>query len=574
MQQGRLRDSSGNLVTSEVRAETLATHLERVQWAVRPATLVDRSCQLGESLPVNSGSISETEVIKASRRLKNNRAAGLDDVPGEFWKAVLLPGSAAAAWITEFVNLCWTEKQVPAEWHKARVVEIFKKGDPAVCDNYRPISLLAIGYKLFAMVLLQRLRAAGAEDRLWETQFGFRSKRGTGDALFIARRELERANSEKSGKTILLAPDWAKAFDSVSPDALSKALRRFGVPTEFVNMIQAIYSHRKFVVSDGGSTSRWHTQAAGISQGCPLSPFLFVCLMTVLMHDAKNELANQGVQLNGHCFVNDLVYADDTLLVDVDDEVLGKFMNSVGTIGQEYGLQFNWSKLEALPVNTPAVIQTPDNNHVQVRSSMKYLGSLLASDGRIGSELARRLGMARAEFDTLLRVWSHAAVGMHKKLNILDACVTTKLVYGLHTACLSVAESRRLDGFYVRCLRRVLRIPPSYYSRVSNASVLSMAQRRPISARLRQQRLLFFGELARRSDDDPVRSSVFQKGGCQQRASLHLKRGRPRKTWVSETFNEALHVAGSFEGLSELLAPTASARMKWRTAVKQHIHRM
>jgi hypothetical protein len=97
------------------------------------------------------------------------------------------------------------------------VTAIFKKGDTASCENYRPISLLAIGYKLFAIILLQRLKLAGAEMRIWQTQFGFRSNRGTTDALFLTRRLLDATWAKKDGKLMLLALDWAKAFDSVSP---------------------------------------------------------------------------------------------------------------------------------------------------------------------------------------------------------------------------------------------------------------------------------------------------------------------------------------------------------------------
>ena len=39
----------------------------------------------------------------------------------------------------------------------ALVALIYKKGDPADCDNYRPICLLSIGYKLFAAMLKQRI---------------------------------------------------------------------------------------------------------------------------------------------------------------------------------------------------------------------------------------------------------------------------------------------------------------------------------------------------------------------------------------------------------------------------------
>ena len=97
---------------------------------------------------------------------------------------------------------------------------IFKKGDPSDCNNSRPISLIQIGYKLFAQTLLNRLQSAGVDDLLWNTQFGFRRGRGTSDALFVIRRAMERVSATKDGKLTLLALDWAKAFDSVSPESL------------------------------------------------------------------------------------------------------------------------------------------------------------------------------------------------------------------------------------------------------------------------------------------------------------------------------------------------------------------
>ena len=76
---------------------------------------------------------------------------------------------------------------------------------------------------------------------------------------------IEKAWGKKNSKTILLAPDWAKAFDSISPDALSGALERFGIPREMTSMISNIYSHRKFLVCEAGYKSNEHTQAFGIS---------------------------------------------------------------------------------------------------------------------------------------------------------------------------------------------------------------------------------------------------------------------------------------------------------------------
>ena len=101
-QQGRLKDAAGNIVSSEHRAETMAEYFESVQWAVRPVTAHRFEEHLGEELPVNCGPITKVEVRRAAKRLKNNRACGLDNVPAEFWKALFCTAGPAATWATEF----------------------------------------------------------------------------------------------------------------------------------------------------------------------------------------------------------------------------------------------------------------------------------------------------------------------------------------------------------------------------------------------------------------------------------------------------------------------------------------
>lgn len=568
-QQGRLRDATGQLVSSEMRADTLASHLERVQWAVRHTTAVPPRDLICDELPIDIGVISSGEVAKAAKQLKSNRASGLDGVPSEFWKAIVLNGSPEAQWALEFCQACWRDKVVPEAWHIARVAMIFKKGDPSLCDNSCPISLLPIGYKLFATILLGRLRAGGAENRLWPTQFGFRRKRGTGDALFIARRTIEDAWATKNGKVVLLALDWAKAFDSVSPTSLAMALHRFGCPPAFVDMIAAIYCDRKFVVKDGSCTSEPHSQHYGICQGCPLSPFLFIIVMSVLMHDAKAKLeADVGMKLASELFVHELVYADDTLVIDVRSETVQAFMECIGSAGAEYGLVFNWSKLEALPVRTTAEIRKPDGTLVTSKDSMMYLGSLLAADGRVGSELGRRLGLAQRDFRSLRQLWSHASLSRARKLQIFNACVVSTLTYGLHTSHFNQAERRRLDGFQARCLRVILKVPAAYFSRVPNRTVLAMARSRPLSENLLKQQMKYMGQVARRSDTDPVRQMIFQPGGISLRIPNGVRRvGRPRVTWAPTVFGASLVAAGSLEKLTGYFRNSPHAERDWHSVV-------
>lgn len=573
--QGRLRNSQGELVDSDARAETMAEYLEQVQWAVRPTAPSLRTESLGSELPVNLGPIDAEEVVRAAKKLKYKKASGADDVPPEYWKAIVLHGTTARRWAIEFCQACWSQKRIPEEWHNAQVASIFKKGDAALCSNYRPISLLTIGYKLFAAILLERLKLAGAERRIWPTQFGFRSGYGTSDALFLARRLLDEAWAMKEGSLIMLALDWAKAFDSISPDALLRALRRFGIPSPYVDMVQAIYTDRTFVVKDAGRVSDQHPQHFGISQGCPLSPFLFVIVMTVLMTDAKVKLREElGVELATDLIANELLYADDTLIVDVSNEAVTQYMECIASAGAEYGLSFNWSKLEALPVRCDAAISTPAGN-VKVKDSIVYLGGLLSNDGCVGSELGRRIGLAQVEFKTLRRIWSHASISQSKKLRIFHACVISKLMYSLHTTWLNTSERRRLDGFYVRCLRRIVGIPSAYISRINNRTVLERAGSQMLSSTLLAHQLKFFAHVARQPSGSALRDSIFEPHTFNPRCLPGARcRGRPRITWAQAVFAEAALVAGSSQQLTTLLQNTSGADSAWRAKLHDYCNQL
>jgi hypothetical protein len=102
---------------------------------------------------------------KVMRLLKKGKAAGIDGIPSDFWKA-LLCDEKAIEWARILCQTCWAHKAIPEAWHKAVVVPIYKKGNVAEPKNYRPISLLAVGYKLLAAIMLHRLKRAGAEARV------------------------------------------------------------------------------------------------------------------------------------------------------------------------------------------------------------------------------------------------------------------------------------------------------------------------------------------------------------------------------------------------------------------------
>jgi len=132
-----------------------------------------------------------------------------------------------------------------------------------------------------------------------------------------------------------------------------------------------------------------------------------------------------------------------------------------------------------------------------------------------------------------------------------------------HWSTFRAVSRRCLDGFYVRCWRKILRIPASYYSRVSNKTVLDRADSKQLSQQVLAQQLFYFGKLALRSNG-PARDSVFKPGAVflAERAGLR-PRGRPRYSWGEQVFKHAVLAAGGVDKLAQLLSPGASLRT-WR----------
>ena len=210
----------------------------------------------------------------------------------------------------------------------AQVVTIFKKGDTQKISNYRPISLLNIAYKLYASIIQKRL-ATYMDPMISRTQFGFRQSRSTTHALYVARRLQDI--SEQSGDTVILTLlDWEKAFDRMAHSRMIEALERMNIPVKLRNVIAGFYSDPKFYVTHDQTVSTSKTQAAGIRQGCPLSPYLFVLVMTVMFEDIHDEIDADICNCRlGRINFSEILYADDTLLVTKNTKGMNKLLHAI-----------------------------------------------------------------------------------------------------------------------------------------------------------------------------------------------------------------------------------------------------
>ena len=90
---------------------------------------------------------SEEEYKKGIAVLKNNNAAGRDDVLVEQLKHL---GQNANKWLHTMLNVCFTENKTPKIWSKSKIITILKPGKNFVIPkDYRLISLVCHTYKLY-----------------------------------------------------------------------------------------------------------------------------------------------------------------------------------------------------------------------------------------------------------------------------------------------------------------------------------------------------------------------------------------------------------------------------------------
>ena len=163
---------------------------------------------------------------------------------------------------------------------------------------------------------------------------------------------------------------------------------------------------------------------------------------------------------------------------------MGRLLAAVAAEGANYFMELHWDKFQLLCVRCAMEIQKPDTGHIAAKESMGYLGTTLSEDGRLDAELGRRLGKAWGEFCKLERLWKHTTLQPTRRMEVFQAVVAPTLLYSLSTSWLSTAQQRRLDGFQNRCLRRILKIKPAYFSRVSNKTVLQRASQQAYSNQL------------------------------------------------------------------------------------------
>ena len=171
-----------------------------------------------------------------------------------------------------------------------------------------------------------------------------------------------------------------------------EALTRLKLPPKIKALVESIYTDPKFRVKTNEGASEWKQQNNGIRQGCPLSPYLFLLVMHVLFWDIDMYTDGKLIPhtMDGTTFSR-ILYADDTLIVADNPKKLSYLLGLIETESEYYNMKLNYSKCEAISMNTSKSFKFKNGQIVPKKESATYLGAVFRSDAHIKHEIDKRI---------------------------------------------------------------------------------------------------------------------------------------------------------------------------------------
>ena len=140
--------------------------------------------------------------------------------------------------------------------------------------------------------------------------------------------------------------DYAKAFDYVDHNKLWKILKEIGIPDHLTCLLRNLYAGQEATVRTGHRTMDWFQIGKGVRQGCILSPCLFN-LYAEYMRNSRLDEAQAGIKIAGRN-INNLRYADDTILMVQSEEELKSLLMKVKEESEKVGLKLNIQKTKIM----------------------------------------------------------------------------------------------------------------------------------------------------------------------------------------------------------------------------------
>ena len=228
---------------------------------------------LGKKFHQNCFNFKPTDqqtVNKIIDKFNVKKATGVDKISVKLLK---LGKQSLAPFITDLINSTISTGTFPDRLKEAQVTPIFKKKDPMIKSNYRPVSILPVPSKIFEKVLAKQL-SVYFDDIFDNFLCAFRKGHGCQTTIIKLLEDWKKALDSNHYVAAILM-DLSKAFGCLPNDILLCKLAAYGLAEHSVNLMSSYLSDRRQQIKISSVVSSWAQIKKGVPQGSILGPLLF-----------------------------------------------------------------------------------------------------------------------------------------------------------------------------------------------------------------------------------------------------------------------------------------------------------
>jgi hypothetical protein len=347
--------------------------------------------------------ITMEQTKAAIQKSKNNNSTGPDDINIKHLKHL---GPLALQYMTDIFNLSLQQNKIPSIWKLAKIIPIPKpQKDLGVGSSYRPISLLSPIAKTLEKIILPQI-TKNIPEKL--NQHGFKAKHSTTTALHRIHNTITNGFNQKRppSRTIVVALDMSKAFDTVDLHILIQKLQHTNIPANIIKFVANYIKGRKAYTLYNGVKSKQRHLKTGVPQGGVLSPTLF----NIYMADMPSP--PPGVQ--NESYADDINSLTSHPKIEIAEQAIQPYLNSLFAWTQENNLILNADK-------STATLFTPDPAEYKTQLKLTINNTLIPT--------VRNPKILGLTFDPQLTFAEHiknTQTKANKTLNIIKSLTSTK----------------------------------------------------------------------------------------------------------------------------------------------------
>ncbi|GFR77707.1 endonuclease-reverse transcriptase [Elysia marginata] len=268
----------------------------------------------------------------------------------------------------------------------------------------------------------------------------------------------------------------------------------------------------------------------GVRQGCVMSPAIFNLYTECIFRTIYNI---PGLTVGG-ININNLRYADNTVMLTENKDDLQKLVNTVKEESEKGGLFINIRKTKTMLISREKVIKQIDikidGERVEQVANFTYLGHWITEDERSDQEVNRRIGMAKNTFSRMSKLLTNRRKGFATRSRLTKCYVWSVFLYACETWTLNASLERNIEALEIWLYRRMAKI--SWKEKKRNKEILEKIGLKHT----------YYGHIRRHQS--------LQKYIMEGKINGKRQRGRKRKSWpgnIEETttrrINECCEVA-------------------------------